>query len=72
VAALDVDRFDMKYSSGRLPHENLMRNIELYGTEVVPMVRELLAEEAELLASRRSDGASGYVHRYDLRVEEGE
>ena len=50
VAALDVDRFDLKYSSGRLPHEKLMRNIELYGTEVVPMVRELLAEEAELLA----------------------
>jgi probable LLM family oxidoreductase len=51
VAALDVDRFDLKYSSGRLPHEKLMRNIELYGTEVVPMVRELLAEEGELLAS---------------------
>ena len=50
VAALDVDRFDLKYSSGRLPHEKLMRNIELYGTEVVPMVRELLAEDAELLA----------------------
>jgi probable LLM family oxidoreductase len=51
VAALDVDRFDMKYSAGRLPHESLMRNIELYGTEVVPMVREILAEESELLAS---------------------
>jgi hypothetical protein len=34
-----------------MPHESLMRNIELYGTEVVPMVRELLAEEAELIAS---------------------
>ncbi len=50
MAALGVDRFDLKYSSGRLPHEKLMRNIELYGTEVVPMVRELLAEESELLA----------------------
>jgi len=51
VAALDIDRFDMKYSAGRLPHESLMRNIELYGTEVVPMVREILATESELLAS---------------------
>jgi len=51
VSALGVDRFDMKFSAGRLPHENLMRNIELYGTEVVPMVRELLAGESELLAS---------------------
>jgi probable LLM family oxidoreductase len=50
VAALDVDRFDLKYSSGRLPHQKLMRNIELYGTQVVPLVRELVAEESELLA----------------------
>ena len=50
VASLDIDRFDLKYSSGRLPHQNLMRNIELYGTQVVPLVRELLAKESELLA----------------------
>jgi probable LLM family oxidoreductase len=50
VAALDIDRFDMKYSSGRLPHHKLMRNIELFGTQVVPMVRELIEEERELLA----------------------
>jgi alkanesulfonate monooxygenase SsuD/methylene tetrahydromethanopterin reductase-like flavin-dependent oxidoreductase (luciferase family) len=50
VASLDIDRFDLKYSSGRLPHQKLMRHIELYGTQVVPLVRELLAEESELLA----------------------
>jgi alkanesulfonate monooxygenase SsuD/methylene tetrahydromethanopterin reductase-like flavin-dependent oxidoreductase (luciferase family) len=50
VDSLDVDRFDLKYSSGRLPHERLMRNIELYGTQVVPMVRELLARQSERLA----------------------
>jgi hypothetical protein len=33
----------MKYSSGTLPHDNLMRSIELYGTKVIPMVREFLA-----------------------------
>jgi probable LLM family oxidoreductase len=50
ISSLDIDRFDLKYSSGRLPHQKLMRNIELYGTQVVPMVRSLLAEESELLA----------------------
>jgi probable LLM family oxidoreductase len=42
VSALGVARFDMKYSDGRLPHENLVRCIELYGSKVAPMVRELL------------------------------
>jgi probable LLM family oxidoreductase len=40
--ALDLSRFDLKYSAGPLPHERLMRCIELYGTRVVPMVRDLL------------------------------
>jgi hypothetical protein len=40
---LGIVRFDMKYSQGTLPHDKLMRSIELYGTKVVPMVRELLA-----------------------------
>ena len=54
VSRLGVDRFDLKYSNGRLPHELSMRGIELYGTEVVPRVRELLASadaDAGLLAA---------------------
>lgn len=43
VKALGVSRFQMKYSSGPLPHEKMMRSIELYATKVVPMVREQLA-----------------------------
>ncbi|WP_424812827.1 LLM class flavin-dependent oxidoreductase [Roseococcus sp. YIM B11640] len=43
VKALGVQRFQLKYSAGGLSHEKLMRGIELYGTKVVPMVRELLA-----------------------------
>jgi probable LLM family oxidoreductase len=43
VKALDVSRFDMKYSSGTLAHEHMMKSIELYGTKVMPMVRDLLA-----------------------------
>ena len=40
---LGAVRFDMKYSVGTLPHDKLMRCIELYGTKVMPMVREMIA-----------------------------
>jgi alkanesulfonate monooxygenase SsuD/methylene tetrahydromethanopterin reductase-like flavin-dependent oxidoreductase (luciferase family) len=43
VSALGASRFDLKYGMGGLSHEALMTNIELYGTQVVPRVRELLA-----------------------------
>ncbi len=42
--ALGIDRFDLKYSNGPMPHEHLVRAIELYGTQVAPRVRELLAD----------------------------
>jgi len=41
--ALEVARFDLKYSAGTLSHPKLMRCIELYGSVVIPRVRELLA-----------------------------
>jgi probable LLM family oxidoreductase len=40
---LRISRFQLKYSAGPLPHEKLMRSIELYGTKVIPLVREMLA-----------------------------
>jgi probable LLM family oxidoreductase len=40
--ALGIVRFDLKYSAGTLPHDKLMRCIELYGTKVMPLVQELL------------------------------
>jgi probable LLM family oxidoreductase len=43
VKTLGVQRFQMKYSAGALPHEKLMRSIELYATRVIPLVREMLA-----------------------------
>lgn len=43
VKALGAARFDMKYSSGTLGHDRMMTGIELYGTRVIPMVRDLLA-----------------------------
>jgi probable LLM family oxidoreductase len=42
VRALGIQRFDLKYSNGTLPHEHMMTAIRLYGEQVVPRVRELL------------------------------
>ncbi|QUS36472.1 LLM class flavin-dependent oxidoreductase [Falsirhodobacter algicola] len=43
VRALDVSRFDLKYSGGPVPHEWSMEAIRLYGEKVAPMVRDMLA-----------------------------
>ena len=40
---LGISRFDLKYSNGTLGHELLVESIGLYGTEVLPRVRALLA-----------------------------
>jgi len=42
VKQLKLSRFDMKYSNGTLPHDKLMTSIELFGTKVMPRVRELV------------------------------
>jgi alkanesulfonate monooxygenase SsuD/methylene tetrahydromethanopterin reductase-like flavin-dependent oxidoreductase (luciferase family) len=42
LSVLGASRFDLKYGMGGLSHEALMRNIELYGTQVIPRVRELM------------------------------
>ena len=39
----DHDRFLVQFSVGSLPHDKLMRSIELLGTEVAPAVRDELA-----------------------------
>jgi probable LLM family oxidoreductase len=43
VRDLGASRFDLKYSAGTLSHERMLRSIELYGREVIPRVRELVA-----------------------------
>ncbi len=45
VRLLGLDRFDLKYSHGTLAHERLMHSIDLYGNQVIPRVREILAGE---------------------------
>ncbi|MGE0449470.1 MAG: LLM class flavin-dependent oxidoreductase [Vicinamibacterales bacterium] len=42
ASTLGLARFDLKYSNGTLPHDSLMRSIELYATRVAPRVQELL------------------------------
>jgi probable LLM family oxidoreductase len=58
VRALGASRFDLKYSAGTLGHELLLRSIELYGREVMPRVRQLLAE-AQLVSAGGEVAASG-------------
>ncbi|MCU1410969.1 MAG: luciferase family protein [Rhodoglobus sp.] len=46
VEKLGVGRFDLIYTSGTMPASARMKAVELYGTEVVPMVRDILAGRA--------------------------
>jgi probable LLM family oxidoreductase len=41
--ALGIFRFDMKYSAGALSHSRMMRSIELYGSKVIPLTRDMLS-----------------------------
>jgi alkanesulfonate monooxygenase SsuD/methylene tetrahydromethanopterin reductase-like flavin-dependent oxidoreductase (luciferase family) len=58
IRLLGLSRFDLAYATGRVPHEQKMATIELYGREVIPRVRELLAESADEPASGNQSQAS--------------
>jgi probable LLM family oxidoreductase len=45
IRQLGLSRFDLAYATGSVPHELKMATIELYGREVIPRVKELLAAE---------------------------
>ncbi|MBD5784866.1 LLM class flavin-dependent oxidoreductase [Cellulosimicrobium terreum] len=47
VKTLGVGRFDLIYTTGAQPADARLRNVELYGTTVVPMVRDLVADQDE-------------------------
>jgi alkanesulfonate monooxygenase SsuD/methylene tetrahydromethanopterin reductase-like flavin-dependent oxidoreductase (luciferase family) len=54
IRTLDVGRFDLIYSAaGSVSAGDRLRAVELYGTKVIPMVRELLAEEPSTPAVAR-------------------
>jgi probable LLM family oxidoreductase len=50
VRALGLSRFDLNYAIGRVPHEERMAMIDLYGREVIPRARELLTADREEVA----------------------
>ena len=45
VKTLGVGRFDLIYSAGSVPVSARLRAVELYGSKVIPIVRELVAAE---------------------------
>lgn len=47
IQTLSLSRFDLLYGVGQVPHEQRMATIELFGREVIPRVRELLAVASE-------------------------
>ncbi|WP_327111445.1 LLM class flavin-dependent oxidoreductase [Streptomyces sp. NBC_01341] len=44
VRGLGVGRFDLIYTAGSQPISARLRAVELYGTKVIPMVRDILAD----------------------------
>jgi alkanesulfonate monooxygenase SsuD/methylene tetrahydromethanopterin reductase-like flavin-dependent oxidoreductase (luciferase family) len=56
---LGLSRFDLLYAVGRVPHEQRMATIELYGREVIPRVRELLAATPEETDAAAADPVTG-------------
>jgi probable LLM family oxidoreductase len=58
IRLLGLSRFDLAYATGRVPHEQKMATIDLYGREVIPRVTELLAESADEPASGKQSPAS--------------
>jgi len=50
MTTVGANRFDLKYAMGGLTDDALLTNIRLYGTEVVPRVRELLSERSDGVA----------------------
>lgn len=58
IRLLGLSRFDLAYATGRVPHEQAMATIELYGQELVPRVRELLAERPVERATAAAHGGA--------------
>jgi len=55
LRTLDATRFDLKFGMPGLTQDALLRNIELYGTKVIPRVRELWGERERATSSTRSE-----------------
>ena len=58
VRDLGLSRFDLKYSNGTLPHEALMKSIELFGTKVMPLVRAEVDFQTHVSPQSRYDAGN--------------
>src|SRR5260221_2201530 len=58
IRLLGLSRFDLAYATGRVPHDQKMATIELYGRDVIPRVRELLSDPDDEPAPRDGSLAS--------------
>ena len=47
IRQLGLSRFDLGYATGRVPHDQKLVTIDLYGREVIPRVRELLTKDGQ-------------------------
>jgi probable LLM family oxidoreductase len=50
LRALEANRFDLKFGMPGLSHETVMTNVELYGKQVIPRVRELMGAKRHSMA----------------------
>jgi probable LLM family oxidoreductase len=53
LKTLEANRFDLKFGMPGLSQDTIMSNVELYGTQVIPRVRELWAESMPAPAPER-------------------
>ena len=57
LRTLEANRFDLEFGMPGLPQQTVMANIELYGNQVIPRVRDLWADREPDSSSAR--GQSG-------------
>lgn len=59
ITSVGAQRFDFKYANGPQTHQKLMRSIELYATEVVPRVKDILSK---IVIDHLSDRSHNPLH----------
>ena len=68
LAQLDASRFDLKFGMPGLTHDQIMTTIELYGTQVIPRVRERIGNGG---APKHPDWYHNLVANPDAKAEIG-
>jgi hypothetical protein len=57
VRILEASRFDLKFGMPGMPQDAVMTNVELYGNQVIPRVRDLWADRQPEASSVRGDSS---------------